>query len=386
MGPDADAAAQHHPGQAAQPRTRTTWRSRCRSTCSTEPLHVHDRRPGVDCETAARSSASRSTATGLLPALRVHDGDPAAGRQPRQPDPDAPGPGLPAAEIGGRAWRPSGTARPTPGWRSTSRATAGSRSTRRAAASGGPPRSRRARSVPSASRRPSRSPDAEASRIPRRRSGPGGRRPAGGRRRRPTQPADRTLRRSCSRAPARRSVLADRRRRLGARAARRGQPGDRVARRCRGRRRGSGSRPGRRRPSTSTRPRSASWCRSPSRTSGRWPTRRSRRRTRGVAPRRRAAGRRARRRRGGCGSRCCGCCSGAGRRRRRRPLTASVPRRGRRAAAELGLERAGPRPALGGLARLLVLERREVLGQVVRPQDGPAAAELHDRDARERRA
>ena len=87
-----------------------------------------------------RRRVLRADQTGLLPPLRVHHGDPAAGREPRQPDPDAPRPGVPARDDRvGHAPRPSATRAPTPGSRSTSRATAGSRSTRPVAASGSRP-------------------------------------------------------------------------------------------------------------------------------------------------------------------------------------------------------------------------------------------------------
>ena len=95
---------------------------------------------GVECDSPSAVECFARTQAGLLPALRLDDGDPAARREPRQPDPDPARPGLPARRPRrGTASRPSATATPTPGSRSTSRATAGSRSTRPAAASAGRP-------------------------------------------------------------------------------------------------------------------------------------------------------------------------------------------------------------------------------------------------------
>ena len=82
------------------------------------------RRPGaVECFARIKQR--------VLPPLRVDDGDPAARRDPGQPDPDAPRPGLPARARRTAPRRRCGSATRTPGSRSTSRATAGSRSTPR---------------------------------------------------------------------------------------------------------------------------------------------------------------------------------------------------------------------------------------------------------------
>ena len=48
-----------------------------------------------------QSGVLRAHTAGLLPPLRVHHGDPAAGRQPRQPDPHSPRPGIPARRARG---------------------------------------------------------------------------------------------------------------------------------------------------------------------------------------------------------------------------------------------------------------------------------------------
>ena len=134
LGPDANELLADHPrGRQADEPVRHSP-SRSRPTSGTTPTSPTPRTSGRQLRRPERRRVLRPLPAGLLPPLRIDDGDAAPGGEPDEPHPDAPRAGVPARDRAPGAWRPSATATPTPGWRSTSRATAGSRSTRPGAA------------------------------------------------------------------------------------------------------------------------------------------------------------------------------------------------------------------------------------------------------------